>query len=257
MIKFISTSYFPQDRDIVREMWVHGDLKERLGIKHRREQQRSAQSDMEQAPMFHRPHFRSESEISSFHPDPDHGSPALKSPLSSNGTTPPQSVPPSPAPVPYENEMITPVSRTTMTPSPWRGSYYSASNIPVPSPTPGPQDPPMSSISSYPVAPYAQPASNTLQVPGLRGHSPNPNPEMYEMHVRSGTEESSLPDGMYSSREATDTSYATAYDGIVLDLPYDAPMVGRDNLTPGHPPEESWRESTYSTYSTNSGPTVL
>ncbi|KAI0070171.1 hypothetical protein K474DRAFT_1680362 [Panus rudis PR-1116 ss-1] len=36
IVKFIRTSYFPLDKDIIREMWVKGDLKDRLGISHRR-----------------------------------------------------------------------------------------------------------------------------------------------------------------------------------------------------------------------------
>lgn len=51
----------PLDRDIVREMWVYGDLKDRLGIKHRRVRKRG---DIEGAPMFHQPHARSHSEVS-------------------------------------------------------------------------------------------------------------------------------------------------------------------------------------------------
>ena len=61
LIKFISTSYMPLDRDIVREMWVYGDLKDRLGIKHRKDRKRG---DPEVAPMFHQPHARSQSEVS-------------------------------------------------------------------------------------------------------------------------------------------------------------------------------------------------
>lgn len=61
LIKFISTSYLPLDRDIVREMWVYGDLKDRLGIKHRKDRNRA---DIEGTPMFHQPHARSQSEVS-------------------------------------------------------------------------------------------------------------------------------------------------------------------------------------------------
>lgn len=51
----------PLDRDIVREMWVYGDLKDRLGIKHRRDQKKD---DIEGTPIFHQPHARSHSEVS-------------------------------------------------------------------------------------------------------------------------------------------------------------------------------------------------
>lgn len=61
LIKFVSTSYMPLDRDIVREMWVYGDLKDRLGIKHKKDRKKG---DIEVAPMFHQPHARSQSEVS-------------------------------------------------------------------------------------------------------------------------------------------------------------------------------------------------
>lgn len=61
LVKFVSTSYLPLDRDIVREMWVYGDLKDRLGIKHRKARKRG---DIEGTPMFHQPHARSQSEVS-------------------------------------------------------------------------------------------------------------------------------------------------------------------------------------------------
>ena len=51
----------PLDRDIVREMWVYGDLKDSLGIKHRRDRKKG---DIEGTPMFHHPHARSQSEVS-------------------------------------------------------------------------------------------------------------------------------------------------------------------------------------------------
>ncbi|KIP01649.1 hypothetical protein PHLGIDRAFT_32482 [Phlebiopsis gigantea 11061_1 CR5-6] len=222
LVKFISSAYFPQDRDIVREMWVHGDLKEQLGIQHRRDIKMSAKSDLEQAPMFHRPHFRSESEISSFHPESDRG-------------TPPRTT---------EDDLVTPTARRETAPSPaWRGSYYSASNIPAPSPAPGPHDPPMSSISQQPLTTqYA--ASNTLQVPALRNRSPHTlQLEAYEMSVRDPPDDSATPT---AARHLP--SYESAYAGFV-DEDVHGPGHDRD-----HSPEGSWRESTYST---GSGPTVL
>jgi len=49
------------DRDIVREMWVYGDLKDRLGIKHRKDREKGG---IEGTPIFHQPHARSQSEVS-------------------------------------------------------------------------------------------------------------------------------------------------------------------------------------------------
>ena len=227
-------------------------MKDQLGIKHRRELKASAKSDLEQAPMFHRPHFRSESEISNFQPDALQGSPpALRS-----YSTPNFSEPPSPSPnagFREQDDLVTPVARTQMTPSLYRGSYYSASNIPVSSPTPSPIDPPMSSVSSQPVSSSTPP--NTLQIPALRGHPPNPSPEVYEMHVRSTQDELQTPTARTAS-ESHDRTF------VPYDVPFEEVYVGTvpadRNLSAGHhPPEESWRNSTYSTYSSTSGPTVL
>ena len=54
----------PKDSDIIREMWVKGDLKEQLGIPHRRNGQKGR--DLEFEPMFHNPHARSVSEMSNW-----------------------------------------------------------------------------------------------------------------------------------------------------------------------------------------------
>lgn len=260
----------PQDRDIVREMWVHGDLKERLGIQHRRDMKRGAKSDIEQAPMFHRPHFRSESEISSFQPESENGTPpGGRSPMISDGTRSPPSIRTSPLATPAppnEDDMVTPVARRQLA-SPemeWRGSYYSASAIPAPSPIPGPGEPPMSSIAPHPVASYNQP-SNTLQIPALRNRPPplqqQHPPEAFEMSVRDQQpDDRPTPTSFSHGHEATEESYATAYDGYVDNDGGHFQQTSRarsGNLSPGHPPEDAYRDSVYSTYSTNSGPHVL
>lgn len=49
-------------------MWVSGDLKDRLGIRHRKESKNARiSSDPETAPMFREPHARSASELTSAH----------------------------------------------------------------------------------------------------------------------------------------------------------------------------------------------
>src|SRR6267154_3399809 len=63
LIKFFKSTYMPLDKDIVREMWVGGDLKDRLGIRHRKESKNKRVSDLETAPMFREPHARSASEL--------------------------------------------------------------------------------------------------------------------------------------------------------------------------------------------------
>jgi phospholipid-translocating ATPase len=62
--KFVHEAYFPADRDIIREAWVVGDLKDRLGIKHRKSSKGSTTSQMEGASLF-RPHMRGVSDHSS------------------------------------------------------------------------------------------------------------------------------------------------------------------------------------------------
>jgi phospholipid-translocating ATPase len=41
LVSSLRQSYLPRDKDIVREAWVAGDLKEQLGIKHRRDRRRA------------------------------------------------------------------------------------------------------------------------------------------------------------------------------------------------------------------------
>ncbi|KAH8088928.1 phospholipid-transporting ATPase 1 [Cristinia sonorae] len=242
--KYIRASYFPLDKDIIREQWVNGDLKDRLGIKHRRDAKRE-RGRLEAAPMFHNPHARSESESSAFHHDIELGtsppprsrsvppsSPA-RSTSSNNSLTPlPVSDRPSPLSSPspqndYREDLLNPNVRLQNAASPM--SYYSASAIPAPSPYPGAQ-PNMSSISPYPVS-----STNTLQVPQPqgRGHPPpQPQPqEAYEMHVRSTTQST------HHDRDATDASYATAYDGLMPD---------EGGHTYPHDSRQSWQGSTYS-----------
>ncbi|GJE99985.1 phospholipid-transporting ATPase [Phanerochaete sordida] len=251
LVKFISTSYFPQDRDIVREMWVHGDLKEQLGIKHRRDMKRSAKSDIEQAPMFHRPHFRSESEVSSFHPEADRGTPPMpRSPATdSTHSSPSPNHRPSPLSAPHDDDLVTPTARQYMTPSPatFRGSYYSASNIPVPSPYPG-QEPSMTSISQQPVTAHAPQPSVTLQVPALRNRptQPQPSPEAYEMSVREPPDDAETPTA-YHAQFSTQSTYATAYESAYDGGVEQEPHPSDDHRLSVTPPEESWRDSTYST----------
>ncbi|TCD59897.1 hypothetical protein EIP91_011212 [Steccherinum ochraceum] len=253
IIKYISTSYFPLDKEIVREMWVYGDLKDRLGLQHRRDRKRT-KAQLENAPMFHLPHARSESETSAFQHDVEVGghirrpssvppSPARSTTSSSNSLTPfPVSHRHSQSPLhDSSDDLVTPVARIQNAASPvsYVGSYYSASAIPVASPAPSPQpgsssQPPMTSIAQYPVS-----SSNTLQVPQTRGVPPARPPEAYEMHVRSPPlEDAEL---QHHDREETDATFATAYDGL-------APDEGGHSYG-GHDPRQSWRGSSYSTYS--------
>ncbi|KAG1769683.1 hypothetical protein EV702DRAFT_1250782 [Suillus placidus] len=62
LVKFFKSTYTPLDKDLVREMWVGGDLKDRLGIC-RRKESKNKHVDLETAPMFREPYARSASEL--------------------------------------------------------------------------------------------------------------------------------------------------------------------------------------------------
>jgi phospholipid-translocating ATPase len=65
IVKYWSTVYQPLDKDIVREMWVEGNLKDQLGLKHRkaRRNRSTSESPLESAPMFRDQHNGSLSEL--------------------------------------------------------------------------------------------------------------------------------------------------------------------------------------------------
>jgi phospholipid-translocating ATPase len=207
MIKFVTTSYMPMDKDIVREMWVSGDLKDRLGIKHRRSKKNRG-SKLEFTPIFHEPHNRSGSEVSSAHDgyeptmSKSPGSAALMSPATKETLWDP---PPS-RPRDTDIEMQAHASYVLTKPSldvatedlkhsamtsrdPLTGSstaldavsphpsYYSASDIPPSSPLPEPvyryttgeiaSSPPTRSASLYTEADASQQFSDVLRAAQL------------------------------------------------------------------------------------------
>lgn len=112
-------------------MWVAGDLKDRLGIRHRKESKNKHIVDLETSPMFREPHARSTSELTmqqGYEPtsarspaDSDVGSAKI------NSTDSPEHGTSQLLSVPYET------GAPAVSPSP---SYYSASDIPLPSPIP-------------------------------------------------------------------------------------------------------------------------
>ncbi|CDO76204.1 hypothetical protein BN946_scf184819.g4 [Trametes cinnabarina] len=260
LVKFVRTTYWPLDKDIVREMWVLGDLKDRLGIPHRRDRKK-------------------ESELSQH--EEDYDTPPIPRTSISDGSprpTAPLIAGESPRPEKLEEGLYdhsgspTPSARAQMSASPslQRLSYYSASGIPPPSPLPESNryhtytldstrttayqtDPTMSAVSHasityMPASPMqSAPPSATLQVPGARSPRSVTPAEQYEMRVRSPNEQwASYPPQQepLHTPMATEDSYATAYDGIESG-----------ERMPGANPqeEESWRSSTYS----YSGPHAL
>ncbi|KAI1792323.1 phospholipid-transporting ATPase 1 [Ganoderma leucocontextum] len=249
LIKFVKSTYYPLDKDIVREMWVMGDLKDRLGIAHRR--RRKKQGKLEQTPMFHQPHIRSESEISQG--DDEYGTPLAYTPPTSRTPIPdgsPQTTAPlmageSPRPDRLEEGLLqrarspassptpSPRAQYTASPASQRLSYYSVSNIPSPSPLPesnryhhytrsqyGDTEPPMSAVSHSSVS-YNQPPSSpthlspppsaSLQVPGQRSPRATSPVEQYEMRIRSPPQEQGAthPGELPLSARAIHTPMAT------------------------------------------------
>ncbi|KAI0643994.1 phospholipid-translocating P-type ATPase [Trametes meyenii] len=241
VVKFFTSTYRPLDKDIVREMWVLGDLKDRLGIKHRRERKKGK---LEQTPMFHQPHCRSESEISQH--EEDYSTPPIpRTPITDGSPRPSaplmagESPRHSPRPDRLEEGVYdprgspTPSVRAKLSTSPslQRLSYYSVSGIPAPSPLPEP--------NRYHA--YTRDSGTTTAYQTEPPMSAVSHNSQYEMRVRTPTDQqwtgySPHPQEPVHTPMATEDSYATAYEG------YDA-----GELTPGqHQQEESWRSSTYS-----------
>ncbi len=244
IVKFVTNAYFPRDRDIVREMWVLGDLKDQLGIPHRKGGRRSNRT-LEQAPMFHHPHARLESEISSFQHDVELGSgPRKPSSTRSLHRQRSQSWSPQAESHPIEEvpdedaqpeDYLSPGARARQSASPYsfRASYYSASAIPAPTPLPDIQNPSMSSVSPNLVTPHPQPqTSPSLSAPPAPRSPPSSTPEMYEMHVRAPSDSLHPPQEPHPPRGPSETSYATAYE----------------TFDDGEQPDPAWRESSYSSY---------
>ncbi|PCH37130.1 phospholipid-translocating P-type ATPase [Wolfiporia cocos MD-104 SS10] len=235
LVKFVKSAYMPLDKDIVREMWVLGDLKDRLGLGHRKARKRHG-GDLEKAPMFHQPHIRSESEVSSMNvnaaartreesPSVDSLSPPPTASLMGRSSTHDAFHEDS-----SRDEALRPSPRQYYQSSDGlRSSYYSASDIPAPSPTPpplhqynrSPNHPPMSTISADPVSTLSQ-SSPALWL----GQAVSTGAEAYEMHVRGPSGEWQHP------------SEASGID------PYDM-RPPDDDLTPRHSEEPSQASAYY------------
>ncbi len=235
LVKFVSTSFVPQDADIVRYMWVKGDLKQRLGIKPHRDQQApldGSPSASEATPIFREPHARSISEMST----PDGYEPALShSPGDHTPPTQPEQLYDTPPQISATLEdssssprrLLTTVANTSededmalstpttaaraaaLSPSP-QPSYYSASDIPTPSPLPSP-------VFQYPSQAHSTITSVSYSRP-LRGqypshvHSNNLRvpPNLYEMHIRNPIPGKDPHPERRGLSEISEASYTTA-----------------------------------------------
>lgn len=194
VVKFFTTVYSPLDKDIVREMWVKGDLKDQLGINHRKARKfpRGSPRNLEAAPMFQEQHSRSLSELSGAH---DQYEPTMmSSPGTSNRAlrqtyldTPPMSqatdLPIQGAQYAFATSHLnqeTHLSPTSpgdrnMNPSP-HPSYYSVSELPPPSPMPSPKYKyPSGEITSTPPSRRTSVATTRASIRGTpQAHAPMP-----------------------------------------------------------------------------------
>ncbi|KIM27890.1 hypothetical protein M408DRAFT_329812 [Serendipita vermifera MAFF 305830] len=229
LTKFVNEAYFPTDRDIIREAWVVGDLKDRLGIKHRKSSKGSTASQMEGAALF-RPHMRDTSEHSSDQePDgyrpvvsPQPGAsyaPIPKSPNSSNLAETGQQARRQPTAMSYYSasdipvsEPVAPANRPALTLHP------SSANRPMERSGTLPSSPlrasPTSPLSpTHPQSPHS-PHSPTRQPASPNRLSPIPaqNAGEYEMSLRP-TLHGQQASAYSHTSQASQASFHTASDG--------------------------------------------
>ncbi|KAF8221432.1 phospholipid-translocating P-type ATPase [Tricholoma matsutake] len=267
IIKFVKTVYIPLDKDIVREMWVIGDLKDQLGISHRkaRKERQGGHKTLEATPMFQ--HNRSTSDLSI---SGDRYEPTVPTVAPTPYRSPSRSPMPNymdSTPTIHANDL--PIQQTHLMPNPHDegaglspsstsriSSYYSASDLPAPSPMPDPiykyatgettttppsprasvmgkMSPrrghaPMASTSSQ----LAPPSYNPVQLPE-RSHN---HSEVFEMHVRGPSDDQGSPYGHVFEGSGSSASYATAGDN-----PSPPPVSHYDSRHLPHPsPGVEW-----------------
>lgn len=181
LYKSASSAYAPLDKDIVREMWVTGDLKDRLGIRHRKASKNMHITDLESAPMFRQPHARSASELNvSQAYEPTH----VPSELDMN-EKPPSGYADDAIDVDVERTRTLPlISVGSSEMAGERASYYSPSDIPVPSPIP----PPLYRFPNGEVRQKPSRGATSTSIPPLseQGYQRSTPlaPEAFEMQVR-------------------------------------------------------------------------
>jgi phospholipid-translocating ATPase len=211
LVKFFSTTFTPQDIDIIRYMWVKGNLKDRLGIKARHGQKvpEDGSSGLEGTPMFSETHARSPSEVSIHEPGRQSRSRDRTPPTQTEKLIGATVVASSGS----SHRLLTPVVTTSeaddmptaipateagdssaMSHSP-QPSYYSASDIPLPSPLPSPNihnpsqpHPRMASIS------YSRPLRGQYLSPLLDQVPSPPNSTEMRAHDRNLNKSSSPPE---------------------------------------------------------------
>ncbi|KAG8918881.1 hypothetical protein FRC01_001607 [Tulasnella sp. 417] len=154
LYKYAARTYHPLDKDIVREMWVQGDLKDRLGLNHRGK----TNSRSEKLSLFRKHHLSNESEMEL----PTRGvyEPTMNrspvepqewaAPKDNSGATLNPIQPPTSHNRADDGRPLTPGSPAADN----RYSYYAASQLPSPAPTPISPEPPRHMVAT----PTPQPA---------------------------------------------------------------------------------------------------
>jgi len=239
--------YQPLDKDIVREMWVEGNLKDQLGLKHRkaRRNRATSESPLESAPMFRDQHNRSLSELENArYPFDSTGHSSPESDVAAKMVYPPMSetriTNPAKAAeyVTADHDQVSVqhlVAPQSEPPIPSPVSYYSVSDLPPTSPLPSPkyklsegnatptaiwQQSSATNISRgtpsipMPTTPLpSQPGPTTLLVPSFGTRTPYDN-SSHEMRVRTPSQYESRiaspghPPG-HASRTASQMSYTS------------------------------------------------
>jgi phospholipid-translocating ATPase len=221
--------YYPLDKHIVREMWVKGDLKDQLGLSHRKVQKAKIMSDtsLEAAPMFVNAHGRSLSDLHHTYEPAMRDSPPYAASSTGQTTytdTPPMTdiieLLPREIGVQYAQPITKPSKPSDLhvsppmndTPSP-KTSYYSVTDIPIPSPLPSPKyQLPSGEITTTP--PTRRSSIATSRATSIRGRgtlltpmSTSPLPS----HPLPPGSSLPIPTHMYGSKRAS-AGYSGAYE---------------------------------------------
>lgn len=222
LYKFASSAYAPLDKDIVREMWVSGDLKDRLGIRHRKASKNRRVSDLETAPMFREPHARSTSELTLTHAyEPTRVAPESDNEKRRGGYADADDFPDADVERTIRPPLLTvgslssssemaDVKNAGLTVSP-HVSYYSSSDIPAPSPIP----PSLSRFSNGEIGVRGSTASPEMGYGRLPVSAP---PEAFEMQVW----QSQTPPGSQGSRRQPHVPTYPSEEGLYAHATFPA-----------------------------------
>ena len=202
-------------------MWVKGDLKDQLGLSHRnvRKGKNVSDNNLEAAPMFANVHERSLSDFHNYEPAMVDSPPSVSSltePTTCLDTPPMSDILELPPRVQYTqpstSDLHLPPSTNAATPSP-QPSYYSATDIPIPSPQPSPiYQLPSGELTSTP--PSRRPSIATSRATSIRGRSSIPTSQL-PSHSPSDVSQSIPPTKIYGKNASP--VYAGEYEMQTYD----------------------------------------